>query len=93
VEYDLITVASEKLTVMNRNNNVVWKSEDNEEHSEKYEFDLWQSINSHFLDVARGQAQPACTLQDGLAAATTATAVVRSAREERPVEISEIANA
>ncbi len=93
VEYDLITVATENLTVMNRNNTVIWKTDDAEEQTEKYDFDLWQTINSHFLDVAQGEAQPACTLQDGLAAATIATAAVRSAREKRPVEISEITSA
>jgi predicted dehydrogenase len=90
VEYDIITVASENLTVMNRNNTVIWKTDDAEEQSVNYNFDLWQTINSHFLDVAQGEAQPACTLQDGLAAATIATAAVRSSREGRPVEISEI---
>lgn len=90
VEYDLITVAAQNVTVMNRNNEVFWRGADNHEHHEKYDFDLWTAINGHFVDVARGEAKPACTLQDGLAAATIATAAVRSAREERPVEISEI---
>lgn len=90
VEYDLITVAAEKLTVMNRNNELFWRG-DGDEQSAKYESDLWQEINRHFVDVARGEATPLCTLQDGLAAATVATAAVRSAREQRPVEIGEIA--
>lgn len=89
VEYDLITVAAEKVTVMNRNNEVFWRGDGNEQ-SAKFDSDLWQTINSHFVDVARGETLPFCTLQDGLAAATIATAAVRSAKEQRPVEIGEI---
>lgn len=42
---------------------------------------------THFLEVARGNAEPVCTLADGLSALTLAEAVHRSAKEGKRVKI------
>ena len=46
---------------------------------------------AHFLRFARGEAENACTVRDGLEALRIALAARRSQRERRPVALSEIA--
>jgi myo-inositol 2-dehydrogenase/D-chiro-inositol 1-dehydrogenase len=46
---------------------------------------------AHFLRFARGEAENACTVRDGMEALRIALAAGRSLRERRPVGLSEIA--
>lgn len=89
VEYDMITVATPNVTVQNQNNKVLWK-DDKLEAEEQFEYDLWANINGHFLDVVEGKAEPLCTLEDGLAAATIATAAVQSTKTGAPVKVADV---
>lgn len=89
VEYDMVTVATQNITVQNQNNEIVWQGKESQGR-EKFDYDLWANINGHFLDVVEGKSEPLCTLEDGLAAATIATAAVRSSRSGLPVEIAEL---
>lgn len=89
VEYDMVTVATQNLTVQNQNNQIIWEGRESR-GQEKFEYDLWANINGHFLDVVEGKSEPACTLEDGLAAATIATAAVQSSRSGLPVKIAEL---
>jgi predicted dehydrogenase len=50
--------------------------------------DLFLSEMRHFLEVVQGNAQPVCTLQDGIKALQVALAAFESAREERMIYLS-----
>ena len=50
----------------------------------------YQAELDHFLRVARGEAEPASTVRDGLEAMRLAEAADRSRRERRPVRLIEI---
>lgn len=89
VEYDMITIAAENVTVQNQNNKVLWQDA-KMEAAEQFEYDLWANINGHFLDVVEDKAAPLCTLEDGLAAATIATAAVQSSKSGTPVKIADV---
>lgn len=90
VEYDMITVATQNVTVQNQNNEIVWQNQEGSGR-EKFDYDLWANINGHFLDVVEGKVQPLCTLEDGLAAVKIATAAVQSSKSGLPVEIADLA--
>jgi len=89
VEYDMITIAAENVTVQNQNNKVLWQDA-KLQAEEQFEYDLWANINGHFLDVVEDKAAPLCTLEDGLAAATIATAAVQSTKSGAPVKIVDV---
>ena len=89
VEYDMITIAAENVTVQNQNNKVLWQDA-KLQAEEQFEYDLWANINGHFLDVVEDKAAPLCTLEDGLAAVTIATAAVQSTKSGAPVKIVDV---
>jgi predicted dehydrogenase len=89
VEYDMITIAAENVTVQNQNNKVLWQDA-TMEAAEEFEYDLWANINGHFLDVVEDKAEPLCTLEDGFAAVTIATAAVQSSKSGAPVKIVDV---
>jgi predicted dehydrogenase len=89
VEYDMITVAAKNVTVQNQNNKVLWQDA-KMQAQEQFDYDLWANINGHFLDVVEDKAEPLCTLEDGLAAITIATAAVQSTKTGVPVKIADV---
>jgi predicted dehydrogenase len=48
--------------------------------------DLFLAEMRHFKDVARGQAEPRCSLEDGIRSLELALAAIRSSREKRIIE-------
>jgi predicted dehydrogenase len=49
---------------------------------------LFLNEMQHFIDVAAGKAEPACTLADGIAALELALAALRSSQEGRQIEFA-----
>jgi predicted dehydrogenase len=50
--------------------------------------DLFVAEMSHFLEVARGQAQPVCSLEDGVRALELALGALQSAQERRLIDFN-----
>jgi len=53
--------------------------------------DAYRAELAHFLRFARGEAENACTVRDGMEALRLGLAATRSLKEHRPVAITEIA--
>jgi myo-inositol 2-dehydrogenase/D-chiro-inositol 1-dehydrogenase len=52
--------------------------------------DAYRAELAHFLKFARGQAENACTVRDGMEALRIGLAARRSLRERRPVRVSDV---
>jgi predicted dehydrogenase len=50
--------------------------------------DLFRAEMEHFLAVARGEARPVCTFEDGIAALRLAMAVYQSAKTGKRIHLS-----
>jgi UDP-N-acetylglucosamine 3-dehydrogenase len=93
VEYDLMGVATENLTVMN--NNGVLHLKDKWSPEERISFadnDMWYQLNKHFVDCIRENKQPLISLEDGLKAIAVSEAAYQSLnrRKEMYVEVPRI---
>lgn len=42
----------------------------------------------HFVEVVRGEAEPRCSAQDGLATVATLEAIIESLRTRKPVDVA-----
>lgn len=88
VEYDILGVAAENVTVMNNNGEVRVKGDNGPE--ERITFtgnDMWAQLNRHFVDCILNNEQPLITLEDGLKAISVSEAAYRSLKERREVKV------
>lgn len=88
VEYDFVGVATDKLTVINNNNEVRVKATDGPESRTTFtENDMWTRMNLHFVECIREDRQPLISPADGLRAIAVSEAAVRSLEERREVAV------
>lgn len=88
VEYDFVGVATERLTVVNNNNEIRLKREEGPEERLTFsENDMWVQLNRHFVDAVKNKQQPLITPADGLRAIAVSEAAYRSLKERREVAV------
>lgn len=88
VEYDMTGVATEKLTVVNNNGQLLTKEESEPERRTTFaENDMWVRLNGHFIDCIRSGKQPLISLADGLRVIAVSEAAYRSLKERREIAV------
>ncbi|CAG7655117.1 Gfo/Idh/MocA family protein [Paenibacillus allorhizosphaerae] len=88
VEYDITGVATEKLTVVNNNGQVLIKDDNGPERKTSFsDNDMWFRLNGHFIDCIHQNKQPLISLEDGLRVIAVSEAAYRSLKERREVAV------
>lgn len=88
VEYDITGVATENLTVVNNNGQLLVKDDNGPERKISFaENDMWVRLNSHFIDCVRHDQKPLISLEDGLRVIAVSEAAYRSLKERREVAV------
>ena len=91
VEYDLVGVALERLTVVNNNGEVRVKDDHGPEQRISFkENDMWIRMHRHFLDCMKNDRQPLVSLKDGLKAIAVSEAARRSLKERKEVFVERV---
>ncbi|GGD80133.1 Gfo/Idh/MocA family protein [Paenibacillus nasutitermitis] len=91
VEYDMIGVATEKLTVVNNNGEVRYKDDSGpEERTTIQHNDMWERMHRHFIDCVKNDTAPLVSLKDGLRAIAVSEAAYRSLKERREVYVEQV---
>lgn len=91
VEYDMIGVAAENVTVVNNNGEVRLKDDNGPEQRIAFkENDMWQQLHRHFVDCVVKDQEPLISLRDGLKAIAISEAALRSVRERREVFVERV---
>lgn len=91
VEYDMVGVAAEQLTVVNNNGEVRVKAASGPEQRTTFsENDMWTQLNGHFIDCIRNDKQPLISLRDGLKAIAVSEAAYRSLKERKEVFVEQV---
>lgn len=91
VEYDMVGVATERLTVVNNNGEV--RVKDDRGPEERIAFahnDMWERLNGHFIACIREGKEPLIPLRDGWKAIRVAEAAYRSLKERREIFVESI---
>ena len=88
VEYDITGVATENLTVVNNNGQLLVKDDNGPERKTSFaDNDMWVRLNGHFIDCVRNDKQPLISLEDGLRVIAVSEAAYRSLKERREVAV------
>ncbi|GAA3407087.1 Gfo/Idh/MocA family protein [Paenibacillus hodogayensis] len=88
VEYDITGVATEKLTAVNNNGELLVKDDDGPQRTTSFaDNDMWVRLNSHFIECIREDKQPLISLADGLRVIAVSEAAYRSLKERREVAV------
>lgn len=88
VEYDITGVATERLTAVNNNGQLLVKDDNGPERKTSFDSnDMWVRLNSHFVDCIRENKQPLISLADGLRVIAVSEAAYRSLKERREVAV------
>lgn len=84
VEYDMIGVATDKLTVVNNNGEVRFKNDQGpEQRTTMQHNDMWERMHRHFIDCIKQDTEPLISFKDGLRAIAVSEAAYRSLKERR----------
>lgn len=88
VEYDITGVATENLTAVNNNGQLLVKDDQGPERKTTFaDNDMWVRLNSHFIECIRDNKQPLISLEDGLRVIAVSEAAYRSLKERREVAV------
>ncbi|MCU6712133.1 Gfo/Idh/MocA family oxidoreductase [Paenibacillus sp. J5C_2022] len=88
VENDATGVATDRLTIVNTNGELILKEDSGpEERIHFAENDMWEKLNGHFVSCIRDNVQPLVSLEDGWRAIAVSEAAIRSLRERREVAV------
>ncbi|MBP1996562.1 Gfo/Idh/MocA family protein [Paenibacillus eucommiae] len=91
VEYDITGVATEKLTVVNNNGELMFKDDNGPEQRTTFaDNDMWVRLNSHFIECVRDGKEPLISLEDGLRTIAVSEAAYRSLKEGVEVKIEKL---
>jgi predicted dehydrogenase len=91
VEYDIIGVASENMTVVNNNGEVRYKDDHGPEQRISFkENDMWTQLHRHFIDCVKTKQKPLVSLRDGLKAIAVSEAAIRSLKERKEVFVENV---
>lgn len=86
VEYDITGVATENLTVVNNNGEVMLKDKTNPQETIQFaDNNMWDALNRHFVDCILGHHEPLIPLEDGLKVIAVSDAAYRSLNERKEV--------
>ncbi|MNI24971.1 4-carboxy-2-hydroxymuconate-6-semialdehyde dehydrogenase [compost metagenome] len=91
VEYDMIGVATENLTIVNNNGEVRYKDDNGpEERTTIQQNDMWERMHRHFIDCVKNNTAPLVSLKDGLRAIAVSEAASRSLKERREIYVEQV---
>lgn len=88
VEYDITGVATERLTAVNNNGQMLVKDDQGPERTITFaDNDMWTRMNGHFIDCIVSGKEPLISLADGLRVVAVSEAAYRSLKERREVAV------
>lgn len=88
VEYDMTGVATENLTVVNNNGQILLKDDQGPERQISFaDNDMWVRMNRHFIDCIVEDRQPLISLADGLRVLAVSEAAYLSLKERREIKV------